>query len=183
MNQIKFYNNCFRLRLKCLDIIKNTGASHIGSIFSCLDIIVYIYSYIIKFKNLNSNHDFILSKGHAGLAVYLTLFLKKIINHKILNSYYKNGSKLSGHISHYKVPGIEISTGSLGHGLSIGCGFAYANKLKKNLRKTFVLISDGECNEGSIWEAALFASHKKLNNLICIIDYNKIQSLESVKKT
>ena len=182
-DQNKFKSISNKLRLKILKIINDTRASHIGSIFSCLDIILYIYIKIIKFKNKSPNHDFILSKGHAGLGLYTCLSYLKIISERKLNTYYKNGSKLSGHVSHHGVEGVEISTGSLGHGLSIGCGLAYGNKLNKNKKKTFVLMSDGECDEGSVWEAALFAAHFNLNNLICVIDYNKIQSLKKVSQT
>jgi len=172
-----------KLRLKILEIIYKTKASHIGSIFSCLDIILFIYTRVIKFKNKVPDQDFILSKGHAGLGLYTCLTHKNIISKKKLSSYYQNGSRLSGHVSHYGVEGIEISTGSLGHGLSIGCGFAYGNRLNKSQKKTFVLMSDGECDEGSVWEAALFAAHFKLKNLVCIIDYNKLQSLKKVNET
>lgn len=183
-NKEKFFKKiCNKLRLKCLEIIFKTKASHIGSIYSCLDIIVYIYLYIIKFNKKKPNHDFIMSKGHAGLAVYLALYYKKIISKKKLSTYYQNGSFLSGHVSHYKNPGIEVSTGSLGHGLSIGCGYALANKINNSHKKTFVLMSDGECNEGSVWESVLFASHSKLKNLVCIIDFNNLQSLDTIKNT
>ena len=100
-----------------------------------------------------------------------------------LNQNYQDGSDLSGHVSHKNVPGVELSTGSLGHGLSVGVGMAKAAKMNKQLHKIFVLLSDGECDEGSVWEAAMFASHHKLNNLIALIDYNKIQSLDSVANT
>ena len=136
-DQNKFKNISNKLRLKILKIINDTRASHIGSIFSCLDIILYIYIKIIKFKNKSPNHDFILSKGHAGLGLYTCLSYLKIISERKLNTYYKNGSKLSGHVSHHGVEGVEISTGSLGHGLSIGCGLAYGNKL--NITQIYVL--------------------------------------------
>ena len=96
---------------------------------------------------------------------------------------YQDGSDLSGHVSHKNVPGVEFSTGSLGHGLSVGTGSALAMKKKNQSRKVCVLMSDGECDEGSIWEAAMFASHHKLINLLCIIDYNKLQSLDTVSNT
>lgn len=178
-----FSKNVNLLRLRILELIYKTKASHIGSIYSCLDIIFFLYIKIIKFKKKKSNHDFILSKGHSGLALYVTLEHLNIIYQKNLDSYYSNGSKFSGHVSHHNIQGIDFSTGSLGHGLSIGCGMAYGNLLKKNKKMTYVLMSDGECDEGSIWEAALFASHNRLKNLVCIIDYNKLQSLTTVKNT
>jgi transketolase len=182
-NKKLFKKVCKRLRIKCLEIIFKSKASHIGSIYSCLDIIIYIYLNIIKFKKKIPNHDFIMSKGHAGLAVYLVLYYKKIISSKKISGYYQNGSYLSGHVSHYRNPGIEISSGSLGHGLSIGCGYAFGNMINGVNKKTIVMMSDGECNEGSVWEAVLFASHSKLKNLICIIDFNNLQSLDTIANT
>lgn len=100
-----------------------------------------------------------------------------------LQTHYRDGSDLCGHVSHKGIPGVEVSTGSLGHGLSIGVGMAYAAKLDEKKHRVFVLLSDGECDEGSVWEAVMFASHHKLDNLTAIIDYNKIQSLDSVVNT
>ena len=151
-----------RIRLKILRLIFNSKASHIGSIYSCLDIIYFIYKNFIHKKNSNI---FILSKGHAGLAYYAVLNYFKKINDKLLNDYYKNGSPLIGHISH-KVKGINVSTGSLGQGLPIAVGYALQKKIDKKKGLVFCLLSDGECQEGSNWEAALFANHYNLNNLI-----------------
>ena len=179
-----FRKNTNLLRVRILELIHKTKASHIGSIYSCLDIIFFLYKKIIKFKKKKvANHDFILSKGHSGLALYVSLAHLKIINQKSLDTYYTNGSKFSGHVSHHNIPGIDFSTGSLGHGLSMGCGLAFGNMLRKNKKITYVLMSDGECDEGSVWEAAMFASHHKLNNLVCVVDYNKLQSLTKVKDT
>jgi len=167
-----------KIRIKIVDLIFKSKASHIGSIFSCLDIIFILYrNFIYKKKNI-----FILSKGHAGLAYYAVLNNFKKISNKTFNTYYSNGSFLTGHISH-KVKAVNVSTGSLGQGLSIAIGYALQKKIDKKKEKIFCLISDGECNEGSTWESALFANHHKLNNLIVLIDYNKLQSLTSVKKT
>jgi len=167
------------IRLKILELIFASKASHIGSIFSCLDVIFFVYK---KYINKNKNNKFILSKGHAGLAYYAVLNFFKKINNEVLNNYYQNDSELIGHISH-KVNGIDVSTGSLGQGLPIAAGFALQKKIDKKKGYIFCLISDGECQEGSNWEAALFANHFKLNNLIVIVDYNKLQSLTSIKKT
>ena len=109
--------------------------------------------------------------------------LLKIIPIKKLDTYYKNGSVFSGHVSHYKVPGIECSTGSLGSGIGIACGVALASKLDKKKSKIFTLVGDGELNEGSCWEALLFANHHKLNNLTIIIDRNYYQSILTTEKT
>jgi len=134
-----------------------------------------------KFLKINKN-SFILSKGHACLALYCVLNEKKYLSSKILSTFGKNNSILMSHTSH-KVRGIELSTGSLGHGLPVACGIALANKIKNKDDRTFVLLSDGELDEGSNWEAILFSAHHKLKNLVVIIDYNKIQSFDTVKKT
>jgi transketolase len=167
-----------KIRIKIVDVIFKSKASHIGSIFSCLDIIFVLYKNFIH----NKKNIFILSKGHAGLAYYAILNNFKKISNKNFDTYYSNGSYLTGHISH-KVKGVIVSTGSLGQGLSVAIGYALQKKIDKKKERIFCLISDGECNEGSTWEAALFANHHKLNNLIVLIDYNKLQSLTSVKKT
>ena len=100
-----------------------------------------------------------------------------------MKTHYQNGSTLSGHVSHKGIPGVEISTGSLGHGLGIGAGMAYRAKMDGCSHRVFVLMSDGECDEGSNWEAILFAAHHGLSNLVAIVDYNKIQSLKPVSET
>lgn len=125
---------------------------------------------------------FLLSKGHGAAAVYATLAENGFFPKSWLDTYGQDGSVLSGHISHYDVPGIDFSTGSLGHGLSIACGLALVAKRKKHDYRTFCLLSDGECDEGSIWEAILFAPQFKLDNLTAIVDYNKIQSFGRVKE-
>jgi transketolase len=167
------------IREMCLKINHISQTSHLGSSLSISDIINILFFEIIKLnkKNLNSplRDKFILSKGHACLCIYVSLFLKKIINKNDLYNYGKNNSFLMTHISH-KVPGVEFSTGSLGHGLPFATGKAlYAKKFNKNWH-TYCLLSDGELNEGSNWESLLFSSHHKLNNLTIIVDYNKIQS-------
>jgi transketolase len=126
---------------------------------------------------------FILSKGHAGAGVYAVLAESGFFPIEELKTHYANGSRLSGHVSHKGIPGVEISTGSLGHGLPIGTGMALAAKLDYASHRVFVVLSDGECDEGSNWEAILFAAHHKLSNLIAIIDYNKLQSLAPVSET
>ena len=176
-----------KLRIETLKMTHHGKSSHIGSILSIIDIVAVLYCRILKLRpgsiKNNDRNRFILSKGHAGAAVYAALAFLGFFSKKKLMSHCKNGSNLSGHISHINLPGVEFSTGSLGHGLSVGCGFAFASKLKKEKSKTFVLLSDGECNEGSTWEAAMFAGHHKLKNLVAIIDYNKLQSLTTTTKT
>ena len=126
---------------------------------------------------------FILSKGHAGAGVYAVLAECGFFPIELLKKHYQDGSVFSGHVSHKGIPGVEASTGSLGHGLGIGVGIAKALKLADNSARVFVLMSDGECDEGTVWEAALFAQHHQLDNLVAIIDYNKIQSLAPVAET
>jgi|TARA_B110000977_G_scaffold61222_1_gene83137 transketolase len=162
-----------------LNILKKTyeaKSSHIGSCYSIVEILYVLYFLVLKKKD-----TFILSKGHAALALYCTLFEKKFLSRASLNSYGKNNTKLMAHASH-KVKGIEFSTGSLGHGLPYAVGRALGEKINKSNNKIYVLISDGELNEGTTWESLLFASFHKLSNLFIIIDYNKIQSLDFVKK-
>ena len=126
---------------------------------------------------------FILSKGHAGAGVYAALAERGFFPLEMLDHHYVNGSLLSGHVSHKGIPGVELSTGSLGHGLGVGCGMALAAKLQGRTNRVFVLLSDGECGEGSNWEAFHFAGHHKLNNLVAIIDRNGIQSLKATEET
>lgn len=176
-----------KIRIETLMMTHFGKSSHIGSILSIVDIIAVLYGKILKinpksFKNSNRNR-FILSKGHAGAAVYSALSNLGFFSKKKLFTHCQNNSTLSGHISHIKNPGIEFSTGSLGHGLSVAAGLAYAGIKRRDKSKVFVLLSDGECNEGSTWEAAMFAGFHKLKNLTLIIDYNKLQSLTSTTKT
>ncbi|MDC1032349.1 transketolase [Candidatus Marinimicrobia bacterium] len=176
-----------KIRINCVEMASSGGGSHIGSALSIADILACLYSDILNvFPNdpKAENRDrFILSKGHAGAAVYSVLSEVGFFSTDKLKTHYKDGSDLSGHVSHKKIPGVELSTGSLGHGLNVGVGMAKAAKLNKKDHKIVVLLSDGECDEGTVWEAALFSSHHKLNNLIAIIDYNKLQSLDTIENT
>ena len=176
-----------KIRLHIVNMTSNGNSSHVGSALSIVDILTVLYCEILNYDIKNpkkSDRDrFILSKGHAGAAVYAVLAESGFFPIEKLKDHYQNGSSLSGHVSHVGIPGVEVSTGSLGHGLSIGAGMALAAKLKEKTYKVFVLMSDGECDEGSNWEAILFGSHKNLNNLIAIIDYNKLQSIDTTAKT
>lgn len=173
-------------RLEVLDMIFNSKSSHIGSCFSCIDIISVIYNKILNLKKIRSNSKdrdiFILSKGHACASLYAVLAIKKFFNRKKLKTFGKNFSPLMSHASH-KVPGVEFSTGSLGHGLPFAVGCALARKISKVNSRIIVLMSDGELNEGSNWEAMMFASHHALSNLTFIIDKNNLQSLTTTDKT
>lgn len=175
------------IRKDVLEMTHSSRGSHIGSALSIVDILAVLYSDIMKYdpKNPNDvNRDrFVLSKGHAGVAIYSVLSRCGFFSPDKLYSYYENGSNLSGHVSHINVPGVEISTGSLGHGISVSAGMALAAKKDGKRHRVFTIIGDGECNEGSVWETALFANHFRLNNFIVIIDHNKIQSLDFCENT
>ena len=164
------------IRTNILKLTYKAKSSHIGSCLSIVEILTVLYNNILKKKD-----RFILSKGHAALALYCTLYEKKYISLKILNSFGSNKSILMNHVSH-KVNGVGFSTGSLGHGLPVAIGKALKFKVNKEKNKVYVLMSDGEINEGTTWEGLLFASHHKLDNLNIIIDYNKIQSMDFVNK-
>lgn len=176
-----------KIRRHALEMTSRGGSSHIASIFSMADIIAVLYGAILKVDPKNpkwADRDrFILSKGHAGAGIYAVLAEKGFFPVEKLLTHYQDGSDLSGHVSHKGIPGVELSTGSLGHGLSVGCGMAYGAKIEGKSHRVFVVLSDGECDEGSNWEAILFAAHHKLSNLVVIVDYNKIQSLKSVSET
>jgi transketolase len=161
-------------------------ASHIASALSIADIVAVLYGSIMNIEPSDAsffNRDrFILSKGHACAAVYAALAELGFIEIKDLELFGKNYSLMMTHINH-KNNGVEFSTGSLGHGLPFGVGKALSAKMDTRLWKTYVLLSDGELAEGSNWEAMLFAAHHQLENLIAVIDYNKLQSLGSVAET
>ena len=163
------------------------GTSHVGSMFSIADIVAVLCGGALRVDPSNpewpDRDRSVLSKGHAGAAVYAALAERGFFERERLDSYCKNGSMLSGHLSHSQVAGVEFSTGSLGHGLGVACGFAYAGRIAKRKCRYVVLLSDGECDEGSNWEAIFFAGHHRLGALLAIVDYNKIQSLASVEET
>lgn len=176
-----------RIRMDVVNMTSSGKSSHVGSCLSMADIMAILYSSIMNVNPANPDWPdrdrFILSKGHAGACVYATLAECGFFPTEKLATHYQDGSDLSGHVSHKGIPGVELSTGSLGHGLGVGAGFAYGAKLDAKSWRTFVVLSDGECDEGSNWEAVLFAGHHKLNNLCVIVDYNKIQSLAPVSET
>jgi len=189
MNKIKNYYALERkareIRNIILEMIVSAKASHIASSYSIVEILVYLYD---KFLNINPENPldpdrdrFILSKGWGVSALYTTLAQKKFFDKKLLKTHCKDGSKLIGIATRNGIPGIEATTGSMGHGLPIGVGIALAAKLQNLHYRVFVLISDGECDEGSTWEAILQAGHHKLDNLTVIVDYNKWQSFGRVK--
>jgi transketolase len=174
------------IRKLSLKMVHNSNASHIGSALSMTDFLAVLYNDVLKFDSSNPNFEkrdkLVLSKGHSCVALYAVLGLKNFFDIGLLETYGKNGSDFMNHISH-KVPGVEFSTGSLGHGLPYAVGIALGNKIKKINSKVYVILGDGEVAEGSNWEALLFAAHNKLDNLIIIIDNNNLQSLTTVDQT
>ena len=175
------------VRKSAVGMTSRGKSSHVGSCLSIADILAVLYFDTLGINCASvSNPDrdrFVLSKGHAGAAVYAVLAGCNFFSESLLSDHYQNGSKLSGHVSHKGVAGVEVSTGSLGQGLSIGVGMALAARFDRSERRTVVLMSDGECDEGSVWEAAMFAAHHQLKSLLAVIDYNKLQSLDTVANT
>lgn len=175
-----------RMRAQALQMVHRAKASHIGSALSICDIVAVLYAQMLNLDPRDpaapGRDRFILSKGHACVAVYAALAETGFFPREDLLNYGQDHSVLMNHISH-KVAGVEFSTGSLGHGLPFGTGKALAAKRLKQDWRTVVLLSDGELGEGSNWEAMMFAAHHKLDNLVAIIDYNKLQSLTTVDKT
>ena len=161
-------------------------AAHLGSALSCVDILSVLFSsHLRNFdpQNWNATNDFlILSKGHAALALYACLKEKDFLTEKELSSYSSSGSNLEEH-PNSKIPGVHTASGSLGHGLSFGCGLALGQKLCGSDRRVFVILSDGECNEGTVWEAAIFATAKKLGNLIVLVDNNGWQATGRIEES
>jgi transketolase len=172
-----------RIRVETLKMVSRANASHVGGALSMTDLLAVLYGEILRVRpgepRWADRDRFILSKGHCCAGVYATLALKGFFPAADLNNYGQNDSPFMAHISH-KVPGVEFSTGSLGHGLPFGCGKALAAKRRNLPWRVFVMLSDGELDEGSNWEAILFAPQFRLDNLVAIVDYNKIQSLGSV---
>jgi transketolase len=175
-----------RIRINALKMVHRAKASHIASALSMCDILAVLYCDILKTDPqdplLNHRDRFILSKGHGCVAVYSTLAELGYFPKQDLESYGQDFSWLMNHISHH-VPGVEFSTGSLGHGLPFGVGKALACKTQSQDWRTFVMLGDGEMNEGANWEALMFSSHHQLNNLTAIIDYNNLQSLDTIANT
>src|SRR6266852_3568481 len=176
-----------RIRRHAVQMTHFGKSSHLGAVLSMADMVAVLYGTVMSKRpdqpKWPDRDRFILSKGHAGAGVYAALAETGFFSVERLRSHCANGSVLCGHLSHLGVPGVEFSTGSLGHGLPVAVGMALAAKRDGQTHRVFVLLSDGECDEGSNWEAILFAAHHRLSNLVAIIDYNKLQSLASVSQT
>ena len=184
-----------KAREAIVDSLICAGCGHPGGAFSCVDVMIALFFNILKIDPSNPKWDerdrFILSKGHSSVALYSVMYLRGFFDREVLLTFRQDESILGGHPDMRKVPGVEMSTGSLGHGLSVGIGLALAARIDKKKYRTFVLLGDGETQEGSVWEAAMSASHYNLDNLIAIVDRNRIQidgftedimSLEPYKK-
>lgn len=172
-----------QMRRIILDQSKRAGVGHIGSALSIADIVATLYGRVLRIPDpADPDRDrFILSKGHAALAVYAALFLKGWLTEDQLNTFCADGTLLGVHPEH-ALKGVDFSTGSLGHGLSMGAGAALAGRLQRSSRRVFVLVSDAECNEGSLWEAVMFAAHHRLSNLIALVDLNGQQAFGYTKQ-
>lgn len=168
----------YRIRRAVLEESKRAGVGHIGSALSIADIIAALYGGILRVDDPDDpdRDRFILSKGHASLALYAALHLRGWLSAEELGTYCTDGTLLGTHPER-EVRGVDFSTGSLGHGLSMAAGAALAGQLQSSERRVFCLVSDAECNEGSLWEAVMFAAHHRLSNLVAIIDLNGQQAL------
>ena len=171
-----------RVRRDAIRMVHRVDASHIGTCLSMADLLAVLYGTVLRVDprdpDMPDRDRFVLSKGHGAAAMYAVLAESGFFPLEELEQYCADGGRLTGHV-HHTVPGVDWSTGGLGHGLSLAIGTALAGR---GTFRSFALLSDGECDEGSIWEAALFAGHHGLDNLTAIVDYNKIQSFGSVKE-
>jgi len=177
-----------RLRVRAVRMVHDARSAHIGGSLSMADLLAVLYApegvlRVDPSRPTWPGRDrFVLSKGHACAALYAALAFRGFFPEDWLETFYRDGGRLAGHATHTGVPGVEVSTGSLGHGLTLAAGLALAGKMDDASHRVFALLSDGECDEGSTWEAALFAPHHRLDNLVAIVDYNKIQSLGRVSE-
>lgn len=175
-----------RTRADVLRMTHRARSSHVGSSFSMIELLLVLYGRALRVDpnrpTWPERDRFILSKGHACAGLYAVLAERGFFPRSWLDTFYQDGSRLAGHITHTNVPGVDGSTGSLGHGLPIATGMALAGKRDARGYRVFAVLSDGECDEGSTWEAILFAGHHKLDNLVAIVDYNKIQSIGRVEE-
>lgn len=169
-----------RVRVDVAKTNCRTRDSHIGGGYSAIDVMAVLYTQILNItrENLNdpNRNIFILSKGHIATTMFTVLAHAGIIPYEDLEKHLLNGDNYAGHTRRYTVPGIEMSAGSLGHGPGVGCGMAYAKRIRGYTGHVFVLMGDGECNEGSVWESAMFAARFELSNLVFIVDRNHLQA-------
>jgi transketolase len=176
-----------RLRGQVIAMSHAAGTAHLASSLSCCDIVAAAYGHVLRIdpqRPRDPQRDrFILSKGHAATTLYSVLAFRGFFPVADLATFCRNGGKLAEHPPADGVPGVEAATGSLGHGLPIGCGMALAGRIQGRRFRVFVLMSDGECNEGSVWEAAMFAAAQRLDNVCVVVDYNKWQATARSNET
>jgi transketolase len=176
-----------QLRGKVIEMSHAAQAAHLASSLSCCDIVTAAYWNVLNIDPKKPKDElrdrFILSKGHAATALYAALAFKSFFPIAELDTYCKNGGKLAEHPPANLLPGVEAATGSLGHGLPIGCGMALSGRIKGQAFRVYALLSDGENNEGSVWESAMFAAAQKLENVCVIVDYNKWQATARSNET
>jgi transketolase len=170
------------IRKKVIIAVHRSKSPHVGSALSCVDILTVLYFKKLKLQPWEERDIFILSKGHAAISLYATLAQKGIIDAHTLEGYYLNNGTLPAHLDRFSAKGIEVSAGSLGHGFNVGLGMAYAFKKQGSNRKVFAVIGDGESQEGSIWEGALFASKLGISNFTAIVDFNNLQGYGRAKE-
>ena len=177
---IDFDRMARRIRFKLVQISHAAGTAHLGGALSCVDILVAAYGKVLRINPRQPEDPlrdrFIFSKGHAATALYATLAARGFFPPSWLETIGQRGSPLAEQPAPHCAPGVELATGSLGHGLPVGVGMALAGRIQGQKFRVFVLMSDGECNEGSVWEAAMFAAGRKLDQLVVIVDYNKWQA-------
>ena len=175
-----------RVRRHSVQMTHDANSSHVGSSLSMVELLAVLYGKVLKVDpqrpDAAERDRFVLSKGHGCAAFYAVLAESGFFPIEWLRDFYRNGARLAGHATHSGVPGVEVSTGSLGHGLPLATGMALAGKRYSASYRVYCLLSDGECDEGSTWEPALFAPQHELDNLVAIVDYNKIQSLGATKE-
>lgn len=178
MNSVEL---AWKMRKDAIEMVHASHASHIGAVLSVIDIVAVLYSEIMNVNPQNpkmeSRDRLVLSKGHAGIAIYTALGECGFFPREELQDYYTDGSVYSGHVSSKGIPGVELSTGSLGHGAGVACGMAVAAKSAGIKNHIYAIIGDGECEEGAIWEMALFAYKYRLSNFTVIVDHNKMQAM------
>jgi transketolase len=169
-----------RIRGRVVEMCHASKSAHLGSSLSCIDILTAAYWHVLNIDPANptdpSRDRFILSKGHAAMAIYATLAMRGYFPEEELASYNQDGGRLAEHPPANLLPGIEAATGSLGHGLPLGLGMALSARIKGEAHRIYALLSDGENNEGSVWEAAMFAAGNHLDQVCAIVDYNKWQA-------
>lgn len=184
-NDLRLTKIAKEIRKDILLMANHAKSAHVGGALSCVELLTALYFEIMKIDPKNPYDEqrdrLIFSKAHDAKALYAVLAEAGYFEKKVLEGYEQNNGLLPGHATRHCVPGVEVSAGALGHGLSMAAGIAYAGKIDQKNFRVFSILSDGECDEGSTWEAILFAGHHKLDNLVVIVDYNKLQGFGFTK--